>query len=262
MLLPAYRTESRTETNLEDMNKEETPEEEILEDEETTPAHEEDEEEVTEDEETDSEEEDEESESEEDTSEDVDYAAELERLENGKANDTENSSRTELDRAKKALFFNAKRIKELGGDPDEVLGKKKKDDVATGTDTEKLLDRKFAERDAKAMARNPDELKLIMWYVDNKGLSVEQAYILANEGRLRRTITEIQRSKVKPSGPSAPGRRVVTTTVPDRSPEEKVLLERRGLRFDPKSKTWKGKYSEEYYDPSTKRWQSRKLQRT
>jgi hypothetical protein len=185
-------------------------------------------------------------------SQDIDYEKELEAL--------ERPTRTELEKAQRALHFNAERLKELGGDPADVLKIKpvaKKEDVP---DIDAKFERKFAERDAQALARNEAEFKLIMWYVDNKNLSIDEAHLLANKGRILRAADEAKRGNVQ-YGQPVNSKKVVVDTTPDRSPEEKAVLQRRGLSFNPKTKTWQGKYSEEYYDKDQRRWVSRKLTR-
>jgi hypothetical protein len=189
---------------------------------------------------------------EEETEEDIDYKKELETLEKEKP-----PQRSEADKAKRALHFNAERAKELGLDPAEILGIKPK--VEGEVDIDSQMDRKFAERDARQMATSDDEFKLIMWYMDNRALSLEEAHLLANKGRIKRAISEGKRANVRFANPSGTERRVTQTTVPTRSPEEQAILTRRGMTFNPKTKTYQGKFYEEYWDGSE--WASRKLKR-
>lgn len=198
-----------------------------------------------------------EEESEEETQEsspDIDYKAELERVSKPQ------QTRTELEKAERALHFNAERFKELGGDPAEVLKikpvvKKNEDPV----DVDSKVERKFLERDVRAVVKNEDEYNLTMHYVD-KGLSVEDAHFLANKGRVLRSVEEAKRGQVR-FGTAISEKKPIVQTVPDRSPAEVAVLQRRGLTFNPKTKTYQGKYTEEYYDQTTKSWTSRKLQR-
>lgn len=164
--------------------------------------------------------------------------------------------RSELDKAKRALHFNAERLKELGGDPADVLGVKPQ----KNNDVESLLDKKFAERDARQMVKSESEFKLVMWYVENKGLSVEEAHLLANKDRFKRSIDEVKRANVVYSQAEG-GKKVTKPKVPERTPEEVRLLASRGLNYNPKTQTYQGKYTEEYYNPETKNWESRKLPR-
>lgn len=182
----------------------------------------------------------------------IDYKAELERVSQTK------EKPTELEKAKKALYFNAERLKELGGDPADVL-KIKPVKTEEPDDIDSKLERKFIERDVQALVKNEDEYNLVMHYVD-KGLTVEDAHLLANKGRVLRSVEEAKRGNVR-FGTLANEKKPIVQTVPDRSPEEKAVLQRRGLTFNPKTKTYQGKYTEEYYDQNTKSWMSRKLPR-
>lgn len=189
--------------------------------------------------------------------ENIDYEAELNRL---KEKEPQKEKPSELEKAKKALYFNAERLKELGGDPEEILGKPKKKDVEPDTvDIDAKLERKFIERDVQAITESVAEYNLVMFYVD-KGLSIEDAHLLANKGKIKRAVDEAKRGNVA-FGKVDNGTRIVTEIVPQRSATEQALLQRRGLAWNPKTKTWQGKFTEEYYDKETKTWKSRKLKR-
>ena len=180
---------------------------------------------------------------------DIDYKKELETLESKKP-------KNELEKAKKALYFNSERLKELGGDPAEILGIK--ESVKETTDVSSVIKREFAERDARARASNDEEYKLIMWYVDNRNLDVEEAYILANKGKLQRSILEAKRGN--PVYGKAFGGTKKETPVIANHPGADILA-RRGYKFNPQTKTYQAKYYEEYYDSTTKSWKSRKIQK-
>ena len=182
-------------------------------------------------------------------SEDIDFEKELENLEGGKP------EKSELEKAKRSLHFNAERVKELGGDPTEIVGKPK----AETTDVKSEIDKKFAERDARSLAKSDAEFKVMMWYVNNKGLSIQEAHLLANKGKIMRFGEELKRSNVETSKGGSSARKVPTTLVPERSPEEVAVLTRRGLKLNPKTKTYQGKIYEEYWTGSG--WASRKIQR-
>ncbi len=191
----------------------------------------------------------------EESSQDIDYEKELAKVEGDKKPEL-----SEADKAKRALFFNAQRAKELGVDVEEAIGIKKPKEASKEDDVDAKLERKFAERDAQAVAGSEAEFKLIMWYVDNRGLSVDDAYVLANKGKLQRAISEGKRSNV--TFAKAGGERKVTkAVVPQRSPEEQQLLLNRGLKYNPKTQTYQGKFTEEYYDPTDKAWKSRNLKK-
>jgi hypothetical protein len=183
---------------------------------------------------------------------DIDFKKQLETLELEKKPD-------ELEKAKRSLHFNAEKVKELGGDPLEVIQPELRKDEGELSDVDTVIDRKFAERDARSLAKSDDELKVIMWYVRNKGLSVEESHLLANKGKIANQVSELRRANATPSREGGAGRKVEVTTVPDRTPEEKQILERRGMRFNPKTKTFQGKFYEEFWDGD--KWASRKLRR-
>lgn len=185
------------------------------------------------------------------SSEDIDFNKELEALEQKQEQPT-----GELEKAEKSLFFNARRVKELGGDPAKIIKPEQSNEV---TNVEALIDSKLNEEKARSLAKNDAEFKVIMWYVRNKGLSIQEAHILANKGRIERFASEIQRSNVTKSKGSGPGRRVEANTVPSRTQEEVNILSRRGLKFNPQTKTYQGKIYEEYWTGSG--WSSRKIQK-
>jgi hypothetical protein len=188
----------------------------------------------------------------EESSKHIDFKKELEKV--------QEQPKSELEKAQRALHFNAERLKELGGDPADVL-KLKKDENKDNVDVSSAIKREFAERDARILAKSDDEYKLIMWYVDNKNVSIEEAHLLANKGRFVRSITEANRARVNYSKPDEGGRKITASEVPARSQEEINLLARRGMMFNSKTKTYQGKFYEEYYDSATKTWLSRKLQK-
>lgn len=184
---------------------------------------------------------------------DIDFEKELESLESG----DKKPERNELEKAKRSLHFNAERVKELGGDPSEILGKPKTDEKQGDVDS--IIDSKFAERDARARAKSESEFKVIMWYVKNKGLSVDDAHMLANKGKILRSTSEFRRSQVDYSKDAGSGQKILRDEIPARSAQEVALLNRRGMQYDPKTKTYRGKYTEEYFDQTQKKWLTRKI---
>ncbi len=200
------------------------------------------------------EEESDEEESTEEESEDIDYKKRLEE----ELDKDDKSEKSELEKAQRALFFNAQRVKELGGDPNTVLGKPKKVETEENVDLDTKLELKFAERDLRARAKNEDHFKLMMFYVKEKGLSPDDAYFLSNRGSIERRETEIKRADVQYQTTSS-SHKGKSRQAPKLSAEEKALLERRGLKWNSKSQSYRGKYSETYYDHDEKKWKSRKL---
>lgn len=187
---------------------------------------------------------------------DIDYKKELDNLESGQ------KPRSEIEKAERALHFNAERLKQLGGDPAKVLKFKVEDgsDGAETPDVSDTIQREFATRDVRALSRgNEDMFKLMMWYVDNRKCTPDEAYILANKGRLQRSIIEANRGKVEFGKPDGGGKKIVTEKVPTRSPEEVALLERRGYKFNPKTNTYQANIYEEYFDATDNLWKSRKI---
>lgn len=169
----------------------------------------------------------------------------------------EKKPKDEAEKARRALFFNAKRAEELGVDPAEVLGIKPK--TEEGSDVNLVVKRHFDERDARSLSKSESEFKLIMWYVDNKGLSVEEAHLLANKGKIQRSAIEARRSVVEFGKPSFGGRKNDITDVPEHPGKD--ILERRGYKFNPKTKTYQATLYEEYFDQEEKVWKSRKISR-
>ncbi len=188
---------------------------------------------------------------------DIDYAAELARVKSTE----QPKERTELEKAQRALHFNAQRLKELGGDPAEILGVKPvvKEAEPSAPVSRADLERTFIERDARNLTESDAEFELTMHYVD-KGLSLEDAHLLANKGKIKRSVQEARRGNVA-YAPATSTQKVTTERAPTRSPEEQAVLQRRGLSYNPKTGTWQGRFSEEYYDHEAKTWRSRKLSR-
>ena len=95
-----------------------------------------------------------------------------------------------------------------------------------------------------------------MWRVRNQGLSVEEAHLLANKGRYLKLESELKRADVKIGQGGGAGQKIVDTKAPVRSPEDVALLNRRGLKLNPKTQTYQGKHTEEYWDGE--KWATRK----
>jgi len=185
----------------------------------------------------------------------IDYEAELEKVQNEEA-EKKQSQYTELEKAQRALHFNAQRLKELGGDPADVLGVKPQE--AKTDDPRSIVKEELDDRDALARANGNDGMYKLMKHYMGKGLSVDDAYVLANKGKILRSVGEAKRGNVQfAHAPNA--QRITSEAVPQRSAEEVQLLARRGLHFDAKTKTYRGKFTEEYYDPQVGHWLSRKI---
>mgnify|MGYP001562942704 CR=1 FL=1 len=183
------------------------------------------------------------------TPQDIDFKKELEALEGEKP-----PTKNELDKAKRALHFNAERVRELGGDPTEIIEPKKPDeqkDYVTKLDLARLEARQFA--------RSEDELKLIMWWVENKGLSVEDAHLMANKNKIKSTFEELKRVEKPPIGSDGTaGRKMQTSTVPPMPRDQQEILRRRGFSFNPKTNTYDARFNRYRYDETSKQWVSEK----
>lgn len=217
--------------------------------EETSPESQQTESEETEDTEQESEESEEEEQ-------DIDFKKELEKVE------TTKPTRSEEEKAVYTLKRLAQRVKdEFGKDPATILNIKPKIEKKETEDVESVvqnsMQKSFNERDARQLAKNEDHFKLIMHYVENNKLSVPDAYVLSMKGALLRKETEIKRGLVTFASPNGGSRKVVVAEIP-RHPAEDLLI-RRGLTFNPKTKTYQGKFTEEYYDTNDKTWKSRKI---
>lgn len=136
----------------------------------------------------------------------IDYKKELETLE------TEDKKKdkpqfTEREKAEYNLKRNADKLREHGGDPAKVLGVEK-GEVPADAVSKRELDLRFKQQDARARARSDDEYKLMMWYIENRDLSVDEAHLLANKGKVLRSEDEIKRSQVRIQGGTDTGQKI------------------------------------------------------
>ena len=168
----------------------------------------------------------------------IDFKKELELLE-------KKPQRSELEKALYTRQQIDKRIQELGGKPLE--SKKDEEEYVTKKDLAKL--------EAKALAKSDEELNLIMWWMENKGLTAEDAYFMANKGRLKQTFEEIKRANVKPvSRGTGAGQRPALKEVPALPPETQKVLERRGFKFNSQTKEWEAKFNKMRFDKIKNAW--------
>jgi len=192
-------------------------------------------------------------------SEDIDFKKELENLEG--TTPPVKPKRTKLEEAAYNLKKNADRFKEMGGDPSEVLGTEvKADDTNDEKEGEYVTKSDLARIEAKKLAKSDDELKVIMWWVEKKGMSVEDAHWQANKGRIQKTLGEVQRKQsATPGIGGGPGER--PADVIKKSPEDEAMLRRDGFNWNPKTKTYQAKFNEEFYNTATKQWETRRIQK-
>lgn len=226
-------------------------------------------------------------ESAEESEEGIDYDEELAKLEGEGAEDgTEGDApnkeqkdkkpkthRSELEKATYTAKNTLKRIKELGGDPKAVFAEvdtdtSEEDDEPSQQPeqsgkyvTKHDLALTLAQQEAEKLARSPGELKLMMWYVKNKKLSVKDAHFMANKGRIEKTLGEVQRKErtVPANHGGGAGQKVVKGNVPELSPQAKVAVQSSNMIYDPKKKAYVGKKTQLRYDEKAKIWVSERL---
>lgn len=195
---------------------------------------------------------------------DIDFEKELERLENDAK-----PPRSELEKAERALHFNAKRFRELGGDPGKVLGAPPADAApAPATDktpkdapeNQYVTIEQYAEQEAAKLAKTDAERKVIMLTYKTKIVrtgnivdDIQNAYLIAHKGKITRSFDEIRRSaNVRPTPGITPGRKPATQPpAVTLSAADQQVLRRRG--YTPKADgSWESKRYILRYDPRTR----------
>ena len=154
----------------------------------------------------------------------------------------------ELEQAKFTAKSVAKRIRELGGDPAAAIADESAPPAPAPIDTSRFVTHDdLAAQEARKLARSEGEYKVIMWHVKNKGLSVEDAHLLANKSRIKTTLSEITRTKsaVPSRGGAGPGQAPIVDTDEPVMPDQKTLdrLAQSGMKYDPAQKAFVGKVS-------------------
>lgn len=173
--------------------------------------------------------------------------------------------RTALEKAEFNAKSNLKRYEELGGNPADLLGgeKEPKEAEKPSLDTSNFVTKTDLLRgEAEKLARTPTEAKLIMWYVENKGLTISEAHLLANKGRISKLDSEINRSRTAiPSniGGGAGQRSADTIDAPELAPEEKRSLLAAGMVYDASKKAYVGKKIQHRFDETSKQWMTEKI---
>ena len=173
----------------------------------------------------------------------VDHAKELEVLEGKK------SERTELEKATYTARQVLDRIKVLGGNPEDLLPKKEAEGDFV---TRKELEVRDQQAEARKLASSDDEFKHIMWYVENRNLTAEEAKLLANKAKLGKAFEEMKRA-VKPPVGEGEGQRVFVPNIPELPKEEQMILQRSGYKLNAKGE-WEGKFNIRKYDSNLKQW--------
>lgn len=175
--------------------------------------------------------------------------------------------RSELEKATYTAKSTIKRIKELGGDPSSLLGEEPapKPPVSTQTevDTSQFVTKKdMARAEAAKLAKSPAELKLIMWHVENRGMSVEDAHFLANKNRIRRTLSEVGRGEnliPAAAGAGAGQRPEEKADAPELPAGEKQRLLASDMVYDPAKKAYVGKKVQHRFDSASKQWVTERI---
>lgn len=203
-----------------------------------------------------------------DSPEDTDFEKELEQLEQEDGyTPAPKQKRSELEKAAYTLKHTAKRLKELGGDPAEVLGDEEEPAPKNKTeDTSQFVTKlDLAQGEAEKIAKTPGEAKLIMWYVRNRGMSVSDAHFLANKGKIQKTLSEIGRSRETipaGSGGGAGQRQADRTDSPDLPEADRQRLIQSGMVYKPSENAYVGDKIRHRYDKETKAWVTERIVKT
>lgn len=188
---------------------------------------------------------------------DIDFGKELESLENEGAPVTPPAAspkaktpEEERRQAEYTIKHAGKRLKELGGDPAAILADGEPAARAeTPLDTSRFVTKEdLAWQRAREMSRSEGEAKVIMWYVSNKNVSVEDAHILANKGRIRKTLSEMTRARdtVASKGGGGAGQAEVAADKSEPAPLDADTVQKlraSGMMYDPTQKAYVGKRS-------------------
>ena len=159
----------------------------------------------------------------------------------------EKPKRTEKEKAEFTLKSVVNRYKELGGDPATVLGEKE--------ETQYVTKRDFVLSEARKIARSDKEVEAIMAWVD-KGLSVEDAHLLANKDRVKATFSEMERGNVRVREATGAGQKKPAPRAPKPSDTQLMQWRRAGMVYSSEKGLAEGKFTEEYWDGT--RWASRR----
>lgn len=203
---------------------------------------------------------------------DIDFEKELEALGGEQPPREPGKKLTELQKAERALFFQTKKVKELGGDPTKVI----KSDVPiepvlpapeSAFVTKDDLARRDLESEIRKLSRTEAEFKVTLWHSENTirptgdpVQDAQNAYLIAHKGRITRSFDEIRRaSTVRPMHGAGPGRKPPLT--PAKAPElqssERAIMQRRGFSMQPDG-SWESKRYRMRYDTAHKSWVTEK----
>lgn len=194
------------------------------------------------------------------SSEDVELENELKNLED--SSKPPKVVRTEREKAEFNFRSSAKRVKDLGGDPSKLVAGESPIVEQPSVDTSNFVTKSdLAEQEARKLAKSDSELKLIMWYIKNKGMSVDDAHYMANKNKFKKLVGEVARTNnATPSfGGGAGEPPVEKTDVPKLSPAEETKLRQSGMIYVSEKKAWMGKKIQHRYDEPSKQWVTEKI---
>lgn len=172
---------------------------------------------------------------------------------------------TELEKAKRSLHFVTKRVKELGGDPNEILGIKAPEAPPQGdTDPRYVTKEDVALDRIRKLAKTDAEADVIIHHyrntirlTGNTDQDIENAYLIAHKGKIKRSFSEVRRAaaNMPPKGPQggAGGRPGVESQQPALSRAEQATLLRRGFKKLADG-SWEGKHYTLKYNKQAKKW--------
>lgn len=196
-------------------------------------------------------------------SEDAEYEKTLQELEQKEQPELKKPTRSELEKAEFTAKSVLKRVKELGGNPSSLLEDEPKQPEKPEVDTSQFVTKlDIARAEATKLAKSPSEAKLIMWYVEHKGMTVEDAHYLANKDKIKKIVSEVSRANnAIPANPNGgAGQRPEDRTDAPELPEvEKRRLTASGMVYDPAKKAYVGKKIQHRYDEKSKQWVTEKI---
>lgn len=186
---------------------------------------------------------------------DIDYhKKELEKLEASEEKKPKYSH-------KEKVLYRAKQLKneleKIGADPADVFGYKPAEEAKPERrdfDEDEVEKRIENRLEAKRLARTEDELNLILWYVNNRGLSVTDAHMLANKGRIQSFISEQKRAQTTaPKGTNATGRKEMRDKSPRLPASDEQYLLNKGFTKNADG-SFEGKKTKVFFDKEKNDW--------
>lgn len=190
----------------------------------------------------------------EESSQDIDYKKELETLEEAPKGKSEKEKAIYTARSLKkrleALDVDTEEIAEIFGVKPKPAKKQEEQKEVSADDIESRIE---ARLEVKRLARSDDEAKVMLWWVVNKGLSVSDAHILANKGRIKTFLDEQKRGNVRTeAGGTASGRKG-PAKAPELSLAEQKQLLSMGFVKKPDG-SFEGKKMRVFYDTASRKW--------